>query len=172
MRIQNQRVAATLGAALALSIPAATAATTSAMASESPQSELSRVREATAKYQDVTVAEADGYVGEGHECVPAMGIHYINFAQMGKMDPLQPDALLYEPSGQGPRLVAVEWIAIDDDQDLTTDNQPVPSLFGHRFDGPMPGHGPGMPVHYDLHAYVWQANPAGVLATWNENVHC
>ncbi len=47
-----------------------------------------------------------------------------------------------------------------------------PELFGKKFDGPMPGHGPGMPVHYDLHAYIWTTNPAGTLATWNPEVSC
>lgn len=172
MRINSIGARAAAGVVLALSIPMSAMFTTSAVASDNPQPDLADVRQATAKYQDVSVAEAEGYVSEGGECVPEMGIHYINFAQMGRMDPLKPDALLYEPSGEGLRLVGVEWVAVDSDQDLTTDNDPVPSLFGQRFDGPMPGHGPGMPIHYDLHAYVWQANPNGVLATWNPNVHC
>ena len=88
------------------------------------------------------------------------------------MDPLKPDALLYEPSDDGPQLVGVEWVVIDDDQDVTTPNDPVPSMFGRTFDGPMLGHGPGMPIHYDLHAYIWKGNPDGVLATWNRNVRC
>jgi hypothetical protein len=29
-----------------------------------------------------------------------------------------------------------------------------------------------MPIHYDLHAYLWQGNPDGVLATFNPNVRC
>ena len=40
------------------------------------------------------------------------------------------------------------------------------------FDGPMPGHEPGMPVHYDLHAYIWRHNPHGTFTAWNPNVHC
>jgi hypothetical protein len=52
-----------------------------------------------------------------------------------------------------------------------TDND-RPSNLGHAFDGPMPGHEPGIPVHYDLHAWVWRHNPAGGFAAWNSNVHC
>jgi hypothetical protein len=29
-----------------------------------------------------------------------------------------------------------------------------------------------MPEHYDLHAWVWQANPAGMFAAWNPTVSC
>ena len=36
--------------------------------------------------------------------------------------------------------------------------------FGRGFDGPMEGHEPGMPVHYDLHAWVWKRNPGGTFA--------
>lgn len=43
---------------------------------------------------------------------------------------------------------------------------------GVPFEGPMPGHGPGMPVHYDLHAWIWKANPEGTFTTWNPNVTC
>src|SRR5512132_574547 len=28
-------------------------------------------------------------------------------------------------------------------------------------DGPMPGHSPTMPIHYDLHGRLWQDNPSG-----------
>jgi len=174
MRIGTKKKRALLVPAVAAAavLTSGVATTTAALASDNPQPSLADTRAATYKYHDVSVAEADGYVSEGDECVPGMGIHYINFAQMGRMDPLKPDALLYEPSGNGVRLVGAEWIALDTDQNVATDNSPVPSLFGHRFDGPMPGHFPGMPVHYDLHAYIWQANPEGVLSTWNSNVRC
>jgi hypothetical protein len=29
-----------------------------------------------------------------------------------------------------------------------------------------------MPVHYDLHAWVWKRNPAGTFAMWNPRVEC
>lgn len=50
--------------------------------------------------------------------------------------------------------------------------QPHPSLFGRAFDGPMAGHSPGMPEHHDLHAWIWQGNPNGVIARWNPTVRC
>ena len=135
------------------------------------QRQLAAVRAATAKYHDVDVAIAAGYTPT-EECVPGMGYHYVNGGQFGKLDPLAPDALLYEAQKNGRlRLVGVEWFKADADQDLTTDED-RPSLFGKGFDGPMLGHGPGMPIHYDLHAYLWKSNPAGVLETWNATITC
>jgi hypothetical protein len=45
-------------------------------------------------------------------------------------------------------------------------------LLGQPFDGPMPGHGPDMPIHYDLHVWTHKANPAGVFAPFNPKVSC
>src|SRR5688572_17627079 len=39
---------------------------------------------------------------------------------------------------------------------------PDPQLFGQTFQGPMPGHVPGMPWHWDLHVWVWANNPSGM----------
>lgn len=51
---------------------------------------------------------------------------------------------------------------------------PSPVLFGRTFDGPMAGHGPGMPWHYDLHVWIWAHNPSGTFAQFNPapNVTC
>jgi hypothetical protein len=53
----------------------------------------------------------------------------------------------------------------------TVDNA-APVLFGRVFDGPMPGHAPGMPWHYDLHVWVWKHNPGGIFAQFNPTVSC
>jgi hypothetical protein len=29
-----------------------------------------------------------------------------------------------------------------------------------------------MPIHYDLHVWLFKPNPAGVFASWNPRVHC
>lgn len=146
---------------------------TAGPAAAAGQGELAEVRAATAKYHNEKKAIADGYVPTD-ECVPGMGYHYINFELFGApVDPLKPAALVYAPHGNGQRkLIGVEYFVIDEDQDVTTHNETVPSLFGKTFDGPMPGHAPGMPVHYDLHAYIWTTNPNGTLATWNPEVTC
>ena len=40
----------------------------------------------------------------------------------------------------------------------------TPQLFGQTFDGPMPGHIPMMPWHWDLHVSIWAHNPSGMFA--------
>lgn len=139
---------------------------------------LAQVRAATARYHDVGVAVDDGYVPVS-PCVEApglgtMGVHYLNHELMedGVLDPVRPELLLYLPDGKGrERLVGVEYLQVDDDQDLDTDED-RPTLFGVPFDGPMDGHGPGEPVHYDLHVWVWSHNPAGMFAMWNPALSC
>jgi hypothetical protein len=169
MRSSRTRLA--LAAAAGVGVVASAAAGGTAAAGDTGQATLAEVRRATVQYHDVDTAIAAGYAATA-ECVPEMGYHYVNFAQFGAMDPLKPDALLYAADGQGHlRLVAAEWFKVDADQDLATDDD-RPTMFGKAFDGPMPGHVDGMPIHYDLHAYIWEANPAGVLATWNRNISC
>ena len=51
-------------------------------------------------------------------------------------------------------------------------NDDRPSLFGRAFEGPMPGHGPVMPVHYDMHAWVAEENPSGLFALFNPALSC
>lgn len=136
------------------------------------------LKAATARYHSVERALADGFVPT-EECAQlpgagGMGYHYANPGRLtdGVLDPERPDILLYTRGTDGKlRLAGAEWFAIDPDQDLTTD-QGRPALFGQAFDGPMPGHEPGMPIHFDLHAWVWQENPAGTFAAWNPDVTC
>lgn len=134
--------------------------------------DLAQVRAATARFHHLPNALDAGYVPVG-ECVPGMGYHYLNPALAGPgVDAEHPELLVYAPTpGGGRRLVAVEYFQVDADGDLGTDSD-RPSLFGVGFDGPMPGHEPGMPVHYDLHAWVWKHNPDGVFAAFNPTVTC
>jgi hypothetical protein len=132
----------------------------------------------TRAYKDLDAAEAAGYV-LASECtalpgVGGMGFHYLNpaYAADGVIDPLKPDVLVYYPTRHGRlRLGAVEYFKADADQDLATDGD-RPSLWGHEFNGPMLGHAPGMPIHYDLHVWLWKANPSGMFAAWNPDVSC
>src|SRR4029434_10636465 len=73
--------------------------------------ELQKVREALDKYQDPVVAVHDGYFSTlgcvaypisgaaGQVPYPAggMGIHFFNDTLMGKLDPLKPQVLVYQP---------------------------------------------------------------------------
>jgi hypothetical protein len=121
-----------------------------------------------------------------------MGIHSGNPALINnqELDPENPEVLLYLPTGNGYRLVGVEWIlpvllrnktsgAVapwflstpwdDAEYEVVT---PTPQLFGHTFQGPMPGHVAGMPWHWDLHAWVWANNPNGMFEQWNPAISC
>jgi hypothetical protein len=136
------------------------------------------IREATSAFRDVDAALAAGYLPTD-ACVAlpgvgGMGYHYVNPALAGdaKVDPTMPEILVYFRDDRGKlRLGSVEYFVADADQNLATDGD-RPTLMGHAFEGPMPGHEPGMPVHYDLHAWVYKHNPAGDLATWNPNITC
>lgn len=122
-------------------------------------------------------AENAGFLATD-ECVAApglggMGYHYINPSRIDTVfDPRKPEVLLYEAKANGGRrLAGVEYLVVDADQNLATDED-RPVLAGVPFDGPMPGHGPGMPIHYDLHVWAWTPNPNGRFSTWNPNVTC
>ena len=140
------------------------------------QHQLKEVRRATQRFRDEREALRAGYV-PAHECVAGpeggMGVHYTHpgLAQDEWLDIRRPEILVYEPRGERRRLVAVEYYRADADGRLDTDDD-RPYLFGRGFDGPMEGHAPGMPVHYDLHAWVWKRNPAGTFAMWNPRVEC
>jgi hypothetical protein len=147
--------------------------------------ELARVKAALDKYQSVDAAKADGYVASSPcEATPidpeqtsyggAMGIHYVNPGLMapGPLNPEKPPVLVYAPASDGSlQLVAAEYFKPDADQDTKTDDD-RPTLFGRAFDGPMQGHAPGMPIHYDLHVWLWKHNPSGLFAPWNPDVTC
>ncbi len=141
--------------------------------------DLAQVRQATAKYHDVNVALADGFIPTP-ECVASpdggMGIHYINPARL--MDPAEnvrePEVLLYVESPGGLKLIGVEYFYGIGAPDTSVPNPapPAPVLFGRQFDGPMDPHEPGQPPHYDLHVWIWEHNPSGMFAVWNPNVSC
>ena len=138
---------------------------------------LQAVKAATARYNSLEQAVKDGYVGEP-VCVasPAggMGYHYANEALMADdaIDPARPEVLVYAPKSNGNlELVAVEYWKRDADGSLLTSGD-RPSLFGQPFNGPMPGHNPTMPVHYDLHVWIYEDNPSGTFAQFNPEVSC
>ena len=178
-------------------LPGASATAATAAGSGSDQSLLAAVRRATAKYHDVDKAIADGYLSPvGGHCEESpeggMGIHSANLALVQDLaiDPEKPEVLLYLPTGGGNfRLIGVEYF-----QTLLLRNtetgavapwfspepwpahyqvvNAAPSVLGQVFDGPMPGHNPGMPWHYDLHVWAWAPNPAGTFSMWNPSISC
>jgi hypothetical protein len=147
-----------------------------AQASGSPApAGLEEARAALQKYQDPIVAVRDGYMstlGCVHYANGGMGVHFLNPALISPMpDPLRPQLLVYEPTHDGRlRLVAAEWLI-----PLATGITERPMLFGRPFDGPMEGHEPLMPRelhHYDLHAWLFKHNPAGMFSATNPDVRC
>jgi hypothetical protein len=142
------------------------------------QRELQAAKAATARYHSFRQARRAGYSVAGEPCVASplgtMGIHAVNEALMADpaINPLRPEILLYVRKANGRlRLVGLEYWKADADGDLGTDED-RPSVFGQPFDGPMPGHNPTMPVHYDLHVWVWKTNPSGLFAPFNPALSC
>jgi hypothetical protein len=146
--------------------------------------ELQKVREALDKYQDPVVAIRDGYfstlgcveypkpgaAGQVPYRAGGMGVHFFNVGLMGKIDPVKPQVLVYQPVGGKLRLVAAEYFV-----PLTPEVKDRPQLFGRPFDGPMEGHHPLMPhelKHYDLHVWLWKKNPSGLFSPTNPDVKC
>jgi hypothetical protein len=175
--------AAATGAVAAASLGAVTA-----NSSASPPDGLQAAKAATARYRSFEQATKDGYTIEGEPCVQeaagAMGIHAVNPTLAGDLtiDPLRPEILLYLPDSSGNlKLVGVEYFAVA----LTPTGpwfgpeppaggfvNPAQSVFGQTFDGPMPGHNPSMPWHYDLHVWLWADNPSGLFAPFNPALTC
>ena len=124
----------------------------------------------TARYQDVAIAERDGYTssrdtlgcfeqaGKG-----GMGLHFIDEALLDDhLDVAAPEALVYELGADGEvvGLVAHEYIV---PVDAWTSDSP-PQLFGmdlHRH--------PTLPL-WVLHTWLWKDNPTGLFADWNPAV--
>jgi hypothetical protein len=129
---------------------------------------------ATAAYQDVAAAEADGYAstlgpGEGSlGCFedPArggMGVHYLRGDLLdANLDVGQPEALVYELDGSGAivGLVAHEYIV----PVAAWSAAEPPMLFGRHLH-----QHPVLPL-YVLHAWIWKDNPSGMFEDYNPAV--
>jgi hypothetical protein len=146
---------------------------------------LTATRAALDKYQDPLAAIRDGYfstlgcvdypkggggMGEMAYKPGGMGVHFINPSLIGPtLDSLKPQVLIYEPVGDRLRLVAAEWFV------PTAIAKEAPTIFGTKLDGPMEGHAPVLPVelhHWDLHVWLWKANPNGLMHPTNSTVRC
>jgi len=118
--------------------------------------ELARARNATAKYHDVAVALADGYVQKGYG--PGEGFHFVNASLMDcTFDLEHPEILLYIPSDEGLKLVGVEY-SVPNKCTAT-----APEGFtgdADEWEGP---NAEGRPM-WALIAWLWLGNPNGVFA--------
>lgn len=152
--------------------------------------ELDRAREATAKYQDVRVAEAAGYVPVGPD-VPGMGVHFVLNLEPSGFDIEKPPMLLYQKNPDasgGYTLVGVSYLWDGPEgSDGQPENPPFPKALAlwHRhgnicvlahLENP---HGlteqqcrerGGRFIaksQWMVHAWIWKDNPAGVFTPEN-----
>ena len=134
------------------------------------------VRDATRQFINVNAATAAGYqpflgcvTGPDHG---AMGVHYVkgDLVGDGEIDASKPEALIYEPSSEGMRLVGVEFVVIADA--WTAHHSSPPVLEGQTsLLVPSPNRY-GLPAHFELHVWAWRDNPSGAFVDWNNKVSC
>jgi hypothetical protein len=140
---------------------------------------IDKVRNATARYLDINVALADGFV-PATPCVSgpdtgAMGVHFVLPARIsgGVLNAEQPEALIYEPMSNGAmRLVGVEFIVLESVWAAKNPGGGVPALDGNLLNYIGAPNRYGLPAFYEIHVWAWQDNPKGSYADWNTRVTC
>lgn len=134
------------------------------------------VRNATRQFADVNSVTRAGYVplfgcvsGPDHG---AMGVHYINTTLVGdgEIDAQRPEAIIYEPTRNGMRLVGVEYV-VDAATWLARHPAP-PTLEGQAFHLVNSPNRYGLPPFFELHVWAWRDNPNGAFVDWNNRVSC
>jgi hypothetical protein len=138
---------------------------------------LKIVRESTERFQDVSVAEAEGYALQ-FGCVSgpdagAMGLHYVNgdLVNRGVLDATRPQIVIYEPKANGRRqLIGADYLVFADAWNAKHSSPPelMGQLF-HLFESPNRF---GLPAFYTLHVWAWKENPNGAFVNWHPNVSC
>ena len=141
---------------------------------------IDEVRNATARYTDINVALAEGWV-RATPCVSgpdagAMGVHLVLQSRIsaGVLNPQQPEALIYEPMTNGAmRLVGVEFIVLANVWEVShPSSSDVPALDGNLMNYIAFPNRYGLPAFYELHVWAWEHNPKGSYADWNTSVTC
>jgi len=179
-----------LAALVAISTMAATAAAESSAQSSHEQPAADRhgharptsdfvktIRRSTARFHDVTLAEAEGYhllfgcVSD--EDAGAMGLHYVNMELVGdgKLDPTRPEIVIYEqlPNGRL-KMTGADFLVLADA--WHAENAAAPELGGqlfHLFESPNRF---GLPPFYTLHVWAWKSNENGMFVNWHPKVSC
>ena len=153
--------------------------------------QLDVARQATAKYQDVRAAVADGYHAIGPN-VPGMGIHYVRQGSPKTFSIGEPPILLYEHDpATGLRLVGVSYLLV---APSGADGQPATSPFPkalaswHKHnnvcvlpdssasvqltEAQCTGRGGRFSTEtsWMVHAWIWKDSPAGVFSSTNPSV--
>ena len=135
------------------------------------------VRDATARFHDVAVAEQEGYVLQ-FGCVSgpdygAMAMHFVNVPLVmdGELDATRPEIVIYEPQPDGRlRLIGADYLVLADAWNAKHTNPP--ELMGqllHLFEAPNRF---GLPAFYTLHVWAWKESPTGTFVNWHTNVSC
>jgi hypothetical protein len=140
---------------------------------------IDKVRNATARYKDINVALAEGWV-QATPCVSgpdfgAMGVHFVMPARLadGVLRADQPEALIYEPMSNGAyRLVGAEFIVFASVWASQHPGGGTPALEGHLFNFIDAPNRYGLPALYELHVWAWEQNAVGSFADWNTGVSC
>ena len=152
--------------------------------------QLAAARLATAKYQDVRAAEADGYRAIGPD-VSGMGIHYVREGASDEFSISEPPILLYErdaTAASGLRLVGVSYLVVSPaGADGQPTNSPFPKALAgwHRHNNVcvLPDKSASVELteaqcttrggrftaetSWMVHAWIWKDSPAGVFSPTN-----
>lgn len=135
--------------------------------------DLAVVRQSTAHYHRVEVAEAEGYAPYPvARCNPGGGVFFLNFDLLldGVLDLEHPDALSYMPMPNGQlQLVAVFFFRVAEWDAEADDWEPAPVFLGHEMElniGPIPV--------WEMKIWVWANNPDGLFEYLNPRLmdHC
>ena len=135
------------------------------------------VRDATERFQNVEVAESEGYALQfgcvSGDSAGAMGLHYVNgsLVSKGVVDATHPQIVIYEPTSNGHlRLIGADYLVLADgwNKNHTSPPELMGQLF-HLFDAPNRF---GLPAFYTLHVWAWKDNPNGAFVNWHPNVSC
>lgn len=131
---------------------------------------VASVRQATARFHDFAVAQAEGYTVQypaGCRANPAgaQGVHYMKQELVdGSTNVLTPELIMYEPQPDGSmQLVGVDYIIPFSQVPATST---PPTILGVPMMQNL-----GLQV-WALHIWAWRPNPSGMFAMWNPSVSC
>ena len=156
--------------------------------------ELDRAKQATEKYQDVRVAQAEGYQILGAE-FPGMGAHFVLNMEPKGFDIEKPPILLYHKSADAPGGYTLVGLGYLFDAPAGPDGQPVNPPFPkalakwHKHDNICMLPGLDNPhsltesqcrekgghfiakTQWLVHVWIWKDNPTGVFTPDNPALH-
>jgi len=172
----NTRSLPTLCALAVLSLPTSMAI---ADGNETSSPIVAKVRQATARFVNINVALAEGWV-PATPCVSgpdtgAMGVHLVFPSRLEQiaLKGDTPEALIYEPMTNGAmRLVGVEFIVKKAVWEAANPPPAVPAVEGNLMNLIGEPNRYGLPAFYEVHVWAWQDNPKGTFADWNTRVTC